>query len=93
MLLSVHDLQIQKDQNPNSLFLLNSRPLISNLLMAQTRPVHSDRPSPQQQREQQQVVEEEESSLSDTAAFRLESPTLCLTGEECIERAWSTQVD
>ncbi|KAK0604118.1 hypothetical protein LWI29_012210 [Acer saccharum] len=68
----------------------NSRPLISNLLMAQTRPVHSDPPPPQQQHEQQQEVEEEKSSsLSDTAAFRLESPTLCLTGEARIERAWS----
>ncbi|KAL5819671.1 hypothetical protein ACOSQ4_023513 [Xanthoceras sorbifolium] len=82
-----------------SLSSLNSRLSTSKLIMAltHTRPIHSDPPPPpaesdelicslHEQQQEQQL--EEESSVSDTAAFCLESPARCLTGEARIERAW-----
>ncbi|KAL5753023.1 hypothetical protein ACOSP7_023198 [Xanthoceras sorbifolium] len=82
-----------------SLSSLNSRLSTSKLIMAltHTRPIHSDPPPPpaesdelicslHEQQQEQQL--EEESSVSDTAAFCLESPAWCLTGEARIERAW-----
>ncbi|KAJ0040790.1 hypothetical protein Pint_27994 [Pistacia integerrima] len=72
---------------------LNSCFFISKILMAQTltRTLHSDPPQDSEDvlcsdNAQQQ---EQESSLSATSSFSLGSPSRCLTGEACIERAWA----